>query len=157
MKKYIMMLAVVVLTAVAAMGQAPKPIEWRMTAKMTSETEGVVTVKAIIEPGWHLYAMQLPSGAGPKPTVMEFSHPASLKWTSTMTPSLKVVEKDDPVFGVKLSWWDASVTFTRRFTTDRPENPGKIDLKVTFMGCNDETCLPPSTVTLSRTVKPFKK
>lgn len=157
MKRYLILMAVAVMTAVAALAQTPKPIEWRMTARMTSETEGVLTIKAIVAPGWHLYSTSLPENAGPKPTKIEISHPASLTWTSNMTPSVAPMEKEDAVFEVKLSWWEESVTFTRKFTTTNPAAPGKIDAKITFMGCNDETCTPPSTVTLSRTVNPYKK
>lgn len=157
MKRYLILMAVAVMTAVAALAQAPKPIEWRMNARMTSETEGVLTIKAIVAPGWHLYSTSLPENAGPKPTKIEISHPASLTWTSNMTPSVAPMEKEDAVFEVKLSWWEESVTFTRKFTTTNPAAPGKIDAKITFMGCNDETCTPPSTVTLSRTVNPYKK
>ena len=86
MKRYLILIAVAVMTAVAAMAQAPKPIEWRMTARMTSETEGVLTIKAIVSPGWHLYSTTLPENAGPKPTKIEISHPSSLTWTSNLTP-----------------------------------------------------------------------
>ncbi len=157
MKRYLILIAAAIMTAVAAMAQAPQPIEWRMTARMTSETEGVVTLKAIVPAGWHLYSTSLPESSGPKPTQIEISHPASMKWTSNMTPSVAPVEKEDAVFGVKLSWWEEPVTFTRKFTTSNPSAPGKIDVKITFMGCNDQTCTPPSTVTLTRTVKPFNK
>ncbi len=160
MKKYFLVLAFIVLTAAgfAASAQNPEPpISWRMTARMTSATEGVVTLKATVKPGWHLYSTSLPSSDGPRPTVISMSHPATMSFTSSLKPSVATVEKEDAMFGVKLAWWENDVTFTRTFTTTTPDAPGTVEVKVTFMGCNDETCLPPSTVTLSRNVNPFKK
>ncbi|MDE6483892.1 MAG: protein-disulfide reductase DsbD N-terminal domain-containing protein [Duncaniella sp.] len=160
MKRYLLILACVMISAMgmAVRAQAPaSPISWRMSVKMTSPTEGVVTLKATVAPGWHLYSTTLPSSDGPRPTTITFSHPASMTFSTPLKPSVAVVEKDDPMFGVKLAWWDSDVTFTRPFTTSNPGAPGKIDVKISFMGCNDETCLPPSTVELSRTVKPFAK
>lgn len=127
-----------------------------MTARMTSATEGVVTVKALIEPGWHLYGLQLPEGAGPKPTVMEFGCPKGFAWAGALTQSAAPTEKADALFGVTLRWWEQDVTFTRRFTVENPAEPGSIEFKVTFMGCNDVTCLPPSSISISRKIKPFK-
>lgn len=155
-----LILACVVIAAlgISMSAQAPaSPISWRMTVKMTSPTEGVVTLKATVAPGWHLYSTTLPSSDGPRPTTITFSHPASMKFTSPLKASVAVVEKDDPMFGVKLAWWDQDVTLTRTFTTSAPDAPGKVDVKISFMGCNDETCLPPATVELSRTAKPYEK
>ena len=160
MKRYLLILACVVAAAmgIALRAQAPEsPIRWRMSVKMTSATEGVVTLKATVAPGWHLYSTTLPSSDGPRPPVITFSHPTSMTFTTPLKASAAVVEKDDPMFGVRLAWWDTDVTFTRQFTTTSADAPGKVDVKVTFMGCNDETCLPPATVDLSRTVKPFAK
>ncbi|MCM1520557.1 MAG: protein-disulfide reductase DsbD N-terminal domain-containing protein [Lachnoclostridium sp.] len=156
MKRIILFFAMAAVMTAVALAQAPKPIEWYMTARMTSETEGVMTITAEVADGWHLYSTNLPENAGSKATSIEISHPKSLTWTSGLRPSATVVEKEDPLFGVTLSWWDTTVTFTRTFTTSSPEAPGKIEVKVTFMGCNDQTCLPPSTVNLSRVIKPKK-
>ncbi|MDE5785773.1 MAG: protein-disulfide reductase DsbD N-terminal domain-containing protein [Duncaniella sp.] len=160
MKRYLLILVGVMAAAMgmALRAQAPaSPISWHLSVKMKSATEGAVTLKATVAPGWHLYSTTLPSSDGPRPTSITFSHPSTMTFTSPMKPSVAVVEKDDPMFGVRLAWWDTDVTFTRPFTTTNPEAPGKIDVKISFMGCNDETCLPPATVELSRTVKPFAK
>ena len=55
--KRIFIFLTVLITAVflnVASAQAPKHVTWRLTVKMTSATEGVMTLKAVIEPGWHL-------------------------------------------------------------------------------------------------------
>jgi thiol:disulfide interchange protein DsbD len=65
MKKLTFLFVALIISAVTAMAQSP--IKWRTTYKMTSQTEGVLTVKAIVTEGWHLYGTELPEG-GPKAT-----------------------------------------------------------------------------------------
>ncbi len=70
MKRIFLFLCVALFAAVAVMAQ--NPIRWRMTVKMTSETEGVITLRALVDEGWHLYGTQLPED-GPKPTKISFT------------------------------------------------------------------------------------
>ena len=60
------------MAATAAMAQTVQPVKWRISVKMTSKTEGVVTIRAIVGQGWHLYGLDIPKG-GPKPTSFNFS------------------------------------------------------------------------------------
>lgn len=71
-------LIVITIFGIAATAQN-QPIRWRTTAKMTSPTEGILTVRAIISDGWHLYDMTLPKG-GPVPTTLDFSKSTGVKW-----------------------------------------------------------------------------
>ena len=57
MKKYYLLIAIIVLSICSLSAQ--KPIKWRSSIKMINETEGIVSMKAIIEPGWHLYGTNL--------------------------------------------------------------------------------------------------
>lgn len=149
MKRILLILALIVATAVAAQAQAP--IKWRMTVKMTSQTEGVVTLRAVLDAGWHLYGTSLPKG-GPKPTAVDFSASQGVKFTSDLKPDRAAAKHHDDMFGLDLSWWDANVTFTRSFKLVKPEG-AKITATISFMGCNDANCLPPQTSTLTYTFK----
>lgn len=145
-RRYLLMLVVMLACAVAASAQ--NPIRWRVTAKMTSETEGVLTVKALVGDGWHLYGTKLPAG-GPKPTTLDFSASKGLKFVGAFTPSLQPIEKMDPVFELKLNYWESNVTFTRKFKLTGPKSDAVVSGKITYMGCNDENCLPPKTDTFT--------
>ena len=135
---------VIALTAVAA--KAQNPIDWKMSVKMNSETEGVMTITATVQPGWHLYSTSLPEG-GPKPTKFSFEV-KGVRLQGNFTASPALVTKEDPMFGSTLSWWDRNVTFKRSFTITDPAD-AKISVNVSFMACNDENCMPPKTVTLT--------
>lgn len=143
----IMRKAIIIITLIiasTAMACAQNPIRWRVTAKMTSETEGVLTVRALVTDGWHLYGTTLPQG-GPKPTTLDFSASKGIQFLDTFTSSAKPVEKEDPMFGLKLNYWVSNVTFTRKFKLKGVKADASISGKITYMGCDDQTCLPPKT------------
>ena len=70
MKKYLLALLAVVAVVLSAAAQ--EPVKWRTAVRMTSPTEGTVTVRAIIPEGAHLYGLTMPQG-GPKATSLDFS------------------------------------------------------------------------------------
>lgn len=153
MKKIILILSIVVLSSI--MVSAQKPIKWRTSAKMINETEGVITMKAIIEPGWHLYGTDIPSG-GPKATKFDLSSSTGITLVGDVVPSSQPLKVHDKVFDLTLSWWDKTTTFTQKFKKNKEEN-AKIVGTIQYMGCNDQTCLPPSTQKINITVSATKK
>ena len=153
MKKISLILVVLLSTILSVSAQ--KPIKWRSNVKMTSETEGVVTIKAIIEPGWHLYGTQIPSG-GPKATKIDLSSSEGVKFVGNVTPSIAPKKVYDKTFDLNLNWWDQNVSFTQKFKLSSKKG-AKIVGVISFMGCNDQTCLPPSTQSINIVVPSFKK
>lgn len=153
MKKIIVILSIIVLSTI--MVSAQKPIKWRTSAKMINETEGVITMKAIIEPGWHLYGTNIPTG-GPKATKFDLTNSVGIKLMGEVEPSVKPIKVHDQVFDLTLNWWDKTTTFTQKFTINTKENV-KIVGTIQYMGCNDQTCLPPSTQKINIVVPAYKK
>jgi hypothetical protein len=150
MKRLFLFFVAAVMAAVAMMAQS-SPIRWRINVKMTSDTEGVVTVKALVQDGWHLYGTKLPDN-GPKPTSFSFTGTEGVKFTGKLTAARPADKHDDPMFGLELSWWDSNIEFTRKFKVTKREG-AKIVVTPTFMGCNNITCLKPSSTTLTYTFK----
>ena len=108
-----------------------------------SDKEGVVTVIATIADGWHLYGMKMPE-TGPKPTQVKFELPAGVELTGKLTVNRGTVRKYDDMFGGELEYWGSGeLKFTRHFKITKAEGHIPIKCMVSFMGCNDETCLPP--------------
>lgn len=153
MKKVVLLLAIMIVATIGALAQ--NPIKWRTSVSMTSETEGVVTMKAVLQQGWHLYGTELPAG-GPKATKFDFSASQGVQFVGTPVPSIKPVEKHDAMFNLTLNWWDKNVTFTQKFkVTDA--TTAKIVGVINYMGCNDETCAPPKKEKISIVVSAYKK
>ena len=129
-KIFVFLVVAALCCSLQGLAQSVSPIEWRISVKMTSEKEGTLTMKATIEPGWHLYGTELPDG-GPKPTVFDLSGSQGIQFEGTITPSFSPKEVNDKLFGMKLNWWD--------------------------MSCDSQTCMPPKTETFSKSAKYYKK
>lgn len=157
MKKFIrfVIVAFALLCFSQIQAQNVKPVNWRVSVKMTSEKEGILTMRATLEPGWHLYGTTLPEG-GPKATQFDFAESKGIKFTGQLTPSIKPVEVEDQMFGMKLNWWDKTVTFTRTFTVTNPAE-AVVKGNIYYMACNNQTCMPPQTESFSKTAKYYKR
>lgn len=145
---------VLMLTVSANASAQDAPIRWRMIVKMTSPTEGTVTIKALVDEGWHLYGTEMPDG-GPKPTTFDFSGSEGISLIGKPVPSRKPVVKEDKQFGSRLSQWEGNVSFVQKFRL-KGNKAASVKLGIRFMGCNDVTCLPPRTQNFSTAVPAYK-
>lgn len=156
MKRTISALYLLLATFFVMFAQQETPITWGASVRMTSENQGIVYIRATIEPGWHLYSTTIPKG-GPKPTSFSFESSKGVKFSEPVKAKSKVIEKLDPQFGINLSFYEESALFTRTFTIDPGVNNAEINVTVSFMGCNDQTCLPPNKAVLSVPQSKFRK
>ncbi len=136
--------------ALCAAGPSDTPVRWRTIVKATGPDTGTVTFKALISEGWHLYGLTVPEG-GPKPTSFDLKGSSDVTFMGKIQPSRKPLTIHDPLFGLKLDWWDANVEFTVPFkvTGDAP----RIECKINYMSCDGNTCRPPKTETIATPVK----
>lgn len=135
------------LVALTAAAQTDSPIRWRMTVSPVEGGRAVATVKALVAPGWHLYGTSLPAD-GPRPTEFRLTGSTGVKLAGKVSPSRAALTVADPMFGIELSWWDANVEFTFPLEVTDPD-AAVLSITVSYMGCNNETCLPPTTRTLT--------
>lgn len=121
--------------------QILEPIKWNIQLKPGGSYQEIV-FKANIESGWHLYHMDLPDG-GPIPTTFHFEKTEGAKLIGKTTSTSKVIKKYDATFAMDLSWFEKEAIFIQKVQVTDTK---KFLLKgyVQFMGCNDETCLPPT-------------
>ncbi len=157
MKRFLyIIVAFIAAMAFGAAAQAPEqPIRWRVTAKMTSPTEGLVTLRPLCDPGWHIYGTEEVKG-GPVPTTFSFEGSAGVEFVGGVKPSAAPRREFQEMFSSELTFWDGAVSFTRRF---RVTDAAKVRIagRIRYMGCDDHNCMPPQTHTFSLTPKPFKK
>lgn len=128
--------------ALAAQAQILEPIKWDVKLKPISSTEYQVVYHATIEDGWHLYNQNLPEG-GPVSTSFEYEVKQGLSLSGKTTATSKPITQKDEIFGMVLSWFAKEATFVQKIKVTDAKT---FHLKghVQFMGCNDESCLPPS-------------
>lgn len=145
-------LIVVVFSTMSVAAQTGAQVRWRAFVKMTSETEGVLTVKALVSDGWHLYGTKLPAG-GPKATNIDFADSKGVKFIDDFVPDCKPVTEFDKAFGIKLNYWTGNVVWKRKFKLTGKKADAVINGKITFMACNGENCLPPKTQSFTFKIK----
>lgn len=152
MKKYLTILLLTIISSIACSAQAP--VKWRSTIKMTSPTEGILTVKAIVSPGYHFYSTKVPAN-GPVATSLDFKASTGIKFIEDFKPSVQPASHFDKSFNTKIAWWDQTVTFSRRFkVTDRANAVVKGSIK--YMACKDDTCTPPRTESVKLNIPAYK-
>jgi thiol:disulfide interchange protein DsbD len=146
---------IVILLALASLlGQEPpaNPIRWTAHQPAGSAKPGdavSVQVTAVMEEGWHLYALE-PTEGGPIPT----------RITAGPAPAFTLQEKDidrpepkrshDPNFGVETAYYEGSATFGLTIRIASDVSPGERDVEITarFQACNEQFCLRPQTSTM---------
>ena len=131
--------------AFGANAQMLEPIVWSSTIKMTSNNEGVMTFKASIDDGWHLYSFDLPEN-GPNATKISFEKTSGIELLGEIVPSRQPIDTVDLVFNIRVGWWDTDVEFSQKF---KVLEEGKYDIagEIYFQACNGETCIAPTTET----------
>jgi thiol:disulfide interchange protein DsbD len=143
MRRYLYAFILLICGVLPCFSQGESPIRWQVTVKMTSADSGVATFKARISDGWHLYGFKLPEG-GPKSTVIDMSQSTGISFTGELKPDRAPIKVHDTMFDLDLTWWDSDIAFRRPFkVTDAAK--ARLAGKITYMGCNDETCSPPKT------------
>lgn len=145
-----------ILLFVFAIGvHAQDPIKWRLDApqaKVQRNEKGQkveVSLIAAIEEGWHLYALDQPSG-GPVATTIKATDASPWKIDGKIASPNPIV-RPDPNFTVN----DKPLE-TRSFTNEAvfkiplfaalDAAIEQISLDVRFQACNDSLCLPPRTM-----------
>src|SRR6056300_1206472 len=122
------------------------PVEWTTKVEQINESEYQLTMEAFIEPGWHLYAQEIPEG-GPIPTefILE-GEGSSFELVGATTEDEGHVEFD-PIFEMNIKYFADYAKFTQRIKFNG--DVSSIEGYVTYMVCDDSRCLPPTDKDLS--------
>ncbi len=123
---------------------AGSPVKWSFAADPAQGDTVAVHLNAVCDPGWHIYALTLASSDGPLPTVITVQ-PDSLYRTAGPVIEPTPKEKDDPNFGMRVSYHTGTVAFIQQVVR-KTAAAFSINGKVEYMTCNESTCLPPVTV-----------
>lgn len=134
-----------------ASSQMLDPVEWNLSARLQSNNEGTLEIKALIEDGWHLYGFDLPEG-GPNSTSVVITPSEGVELIGELVPSRKPIKKYDNIFQLDLSWWAADVDFAQKFKINKGVEGASFDVKVRFQACDDKTCTAPRTIELNESV-----
>ena len=151
LKKLFVIIFLFALSAIGVLGQEEiKPVKWSLLVKNTSKSLSKgdlfnAVLKAEIQKGWHLYAMEKTEG-GPIATRMTVIDESLFEIGKIIAP--KPLESEDTSFGMTTKFYEDSATFTlavKVLKTFELISTG-LKIKVRFQSCNSEMCLAPRTV-----------
>jgi len=122
------------------------PVHWTLTT--TAEGASVAPggsawfeLKAIVDPGWHLYSPTTPPG-GPTITKIQISPNPSLKSSQIYRP--QPIRKLDPNFQIDTETYAGEALFLAQLTAaDNAVGATQVEAAVRYQACNDVKCLPP--------------
>ena len=121
-------------------------VTFSVSTKRVSPTEIDVVFTGNIASGWHVYGTDIAPGG---PTVATFGTDvlkgAKLKGALRAGAGLK--RKQDPIFDMPVSYFEHTAQFTQRIELTEKQYEVKGYLR--YGACNDENCLPPTTVEMS--------
>jgi thiol:disulfide interchange protein DsbD len=135
-------------------GQMLDPVSYAVTDAPDQVEAGAVfeiTVKATIDGKWHLYSIANDPDAGPYPTKFSSANP-KLTIAGDITESEPSIEMD-PNFNAELGWHTKEATFTIPLAFNKDvESSSMIDLEVLYQVCDDKSCLPPKTKSITQSI-----
>lgn len=132
-----------VLLILPAIAQIQEPIKFKTEWKKNSETEAEIIFNATIEKGWHVYSTELGDG-GPISASFNIDKIEGAEIVGKLTPIGNEINEMDPIFGMKVRYFVDKATFVQKIKITNSNYTIKGFLE--YGACNDENCLPPTSV-----------
>lgn len=134
------------------------PIKWSLNApkekaQLDAGEKVTVELRAELDSGWKLYALDQPPG-GPIATTIKVPEGKSYSIDGEISAP-KPIEKIDPLFTgddgkpLNTKFYDSAVAIPVSVRADATLSASDIALDVRFQVCNAEVCLPPKTLRVS--------
>ena len=120
-----------------------EPVKWSFKAEKVSDGEYDIIFTASIDKGWSVYSPLMEAEDGPIPTTFEFYN-NDLEAVGKAREAGNRKETFDANFGIDLVKFSGRAKFTQRVKVDASK---KVVGVLTYMTCDDESCLPPEDVT----------
>ena len=143
MKRVLLVIVALVICA-GAYAQIETPVRWSYAAKKLNDKEAVVLLKATIQPGWHIYSLNVKDG-GPIKTSFEFT-PSKFYAPVGKTTEPTPITKFEKAFNMNVTYFEKEVVFQQKINIKAADKADKVTGKLTYMVCNDKKCLPPEDV-----------
>ena len=142
-----MSLALLLLVAILCNAQMANPVKFTSQLKTGNTAEGEIVFSGKIEKGWHVYSTNLGSD-GPIEASFHVDKKDGVELVGKLTPRGREISEMDPMFGMKLRYFEHSVQFVQKVKFTKPNYTIKCYLE--FGACNEEMCMPPTTVELHK-------
>lgn len=139
MKKILTCSVLFLLTCAAALAQ----VNFKVSYKEVSPTEVDIVFTGKAAAGWHVYSTNIPAD-GPNPAIFGVDKKDGVELVGKLKPGKGAKTSFDPMFEMNITYFEGSCTFTQRVRLTKPVY--NLEGYLEFSACNDQNCLPPTTV-----------
>ena len=158
MKKYLVFTVIVIslFFVNSIIAQGDNPVKWDFEVSSEPNVMGMyeITFTATIEEKWHMYSQHLPSpDDGPLPTVFTFEYKDEFDVVGNVAEETKPHNEFDDVFEVEVNYFENKAVFKQLIGLVDKNKSATIRGTVSYMVCNESTCLPPNDVPFSLEIK----
>ena len=150
MKRILSLLTVIVLALTAAQAQMADPVHFSSKLNMLDGDQAEIVFSCTIDPGWHVYSTDI-TDDGPTKATFNVDSKDGVELVGKLTPRGKVTESFDDMFGTNLRFFENKGAFVQKIRFTKPQY--SIDCYLEYGACNDEMCMPPTTVQFKQSGK----
>ena len=148
--KKLMTLALLMLVTLLANAQMLDPVKFSSTLKTNNTAEAEIIFSGKIEKGWHVYSTGL-GADGPISATFNVNKLDGVELVGKLQPRGHEIKSYDKLFGMTLRFFEGSVEFVQKVKFTKPTY--KIDAYLEYGACNDQNCMPPTSVDIKKAGK----
>lgn len=145
--KKAMTIAMLLLMAIMCQAQMADPVKFSAQLKTNGTADGEIVFSGKIADGWHVYSTNLGED-GPIQATFHVDKKDGVELVGKLTPKGREISQMDPMFEMKLRYFEHSVQFVQKVKFTKPKYSIKCYLE--FGACNDQMCMPPTQVNFSK-------
>lgn len=143
MTKRIYTLFIIIMGTLGCMAQMAEPVKFSVSEKTNGNGLLEIYFDATIEKGWHVYGSNFEDG-GPQRAMVTLEKNLGVKQVGTLKTIGDIHHGLDPMFMMEVETVEDKVTFVQTYELTGSEYD--IAGYLTYGACNDQNCLPPTSV-----------
>ncbi|MBQ7157256.1 MAG: thioredoxin family protein [Bacteroidaceae bacterium] len=146
MKNKVILFVVMMVCAIVAHAQFLRPVSVTTDFKEVSATEGELSFVMTIKSGWHVYGTKVVND-GPTPTTIKVEHISGAQLSGALKSTTEPLKRYEDMFGTDVYYHENSVRFVQmvKLLGGKYSFDGFLE----YGACNDENCIPPTSVDFS--------
>ena len=145
-------LVLLVIASSSLSAQILEPVKWNFSTEKVSNNEHNLVFTASIDKGWTVYS-QFTADDGPVPTLITYESNDGAEIVGKGIEAGHKKEGLDKLFDVNVIKYLADEKFVIKQKIKVSDDSKPISGYLTFMTCNDKTCLPPTDIDFTFNVK----
>ena len=149
LKSYLRGLPLLLLFLLPLVGNAQ--VKFTASMQQTAPDEITISFSGTMAKGWHVYAPE--EKHGPIAASFNVDKIEGAKVEGPLKANKPAIKKFEAVWKGEVAYYEDNVTFSQKVKLTGKEY--KIEGYFEFGACNDETCLPPTSVDFTNNLDPF--